>query len=150
VDCPALPKPLQVPHPPIIIGGTGARRTPTLAARYGDEFNLPPFQGPDLTRRAFDRVRLACETAGRDPATLGLSVTLTTVCGASQHELERRAAVSPQQFEMADLAGSPDRVSVALDRYAACGATRAYLRILDLRDIEQIELLGESVLPEFA
>jgi F420-dependent oxidoreductase-like protein len=49
VDCPGLPKPLRVPHPPLIIGGTGARRTPALAARYGDEFNLPPFQGLELT-----------------------------------------------------------------------------------------------------
>jgi F420-dependent oxidoreductase-like protein len=150
VDCPALPRPLQEPHPPVIIGGTGARRTPALAARYGDEFNLPPFQGLDLTRIAFDRARDACEMVGRDPATLGLSATLTTICGANPHDLERRAAISPQQFEVADLKGSPDELSLVLRKYQELGATQAYLRILDLRDLDQIELLGATVLPAFA
>ena len=144
-ECPALPKPVQVPHPPVIVGGTGARRTPALAARYADEFNLPPFQGPDATRVAFERVRAACEAIDRDPDTLELSVTLTTVCGADARELEQRGAVSPMQFEMADLKGSPDDIVEGLARYAAVGATRAYLRVLDLRDVEHVELLGETV-----
>ncbi len=40
-DCPALPRPAQRPHPPIIVGGSGPRRTPELAATYADEFNVP-------------------------------------------------------------------------------------------------------------
>jgi F420-dependent oxidoreductase-like protein len=150
VDCPGLPKPVQRPHPPVIVGGTGAKRTPRLAARFADEFNLPPFQGPELTRQAFDRVRAACRAIGRDPASLELSVTLTTVCGADQAEVARRGQVSPPQFELADLAGTPAEVVERLAGYAECGATRAYLRLLDLRDVEQIELLGAAVVPSFA
>jgi F420-dependent oxidoreductase-like protein len=149
VDCPGLPKPVQAPHPPVIVGGTGPKRTPRLAARYADEFNLPPFQGPELTRGAFDRVRAACETIGRDPASLELSVTLTTVCGADNAEVARRGEVSPPQFEMADLAGTPDDIVDQLKEYGAIGATRAYLRILDLRDVEQIALLGAEVVSRF-
>jgi len=150
IDCPALPKPVQQPHPPVIVGGTGPRRTPALAARYADEFNLPPFEGPAAAAAAFARVRAACEAIGRDPATLELSVTLTTVCGTDRAETERRGAVSPVQFEMADLAGSPDEVSEQLAAFGDVGATRAYLRLLDLRDAEHIALLGESVVPSFA
>jgi F420-dependent oxidoreductase-like protein len=144
---PALPKPMQNPHPPIIVGGTGAKRTPDLAVRYADEFNLPPFQGVAETRAAFARVRSACESVGRDPRSLGLSVTLTTVCGEDQREIERRGAVSPSQHEAADLVGRPSQIADHLNEYAALGASRAYLRILDLRDLEHIELLGSQVLP---
>ena len=45
-DSPALPKPAQRPHPPIIIGGLGAKRTPALAARFANEFNLPGLTPP--------------------------------------------------------------------------------------------------------
>src|SRR4051812_27000603 len=45
-DSPALPKPVQQPHPPIVMGGFGARRTPQLSARYADEFNVA-FAQPD-------------------------------------------------------------------------------------------------------
>jgi len=144
VDCPALPKPVQQPRPPVIVGGTGTRRTPRLAARFADEFNLPPFQGPAATRVAFDRVRAACEAVGRDPGTLELSVTLTTVVGADPAELARRGAVSPVQFEMADVSGLPDHAAEQLAAYAAAGATRAYLRVLDLRDLDHIALLGAT------
>lgn len=149
IDCPALPKPVQLPHPPVLVGGTGPRRTPALAARYADEFNLPPFEGPEKAAAAFARVHAACEAIGRDPATLELSVTLTTVCGADRAETERRGAVSPIQFEMADLAGTPDEVVEQLAAYREVGATRAYLRLLDLRDVDQITLLGEAVVPSF-
>ena len=151
VDCPALPKPVQQPHPPVIVGGTGPRRTPALAARYADEFNLPPFEGPAAAAAAFERVRAACETIGRDPATLELSVTLTTVCGTDRAETERRGAVSP----VAVRDGRPRRYPRRSDRAARrlrrrrCD-TRAYLRLLDLRDVEHIALLGESVVPSFA
>jgi F420-dependent oxidoreductase-like protein len=149
VDCPALPKPVQHPHPPVIVGGTGPRRTPALAARFADEFNLPPFEGVGAAATAFARVREACENIGRDPATLELSVTLTTVCGTDQAEVDQRGAISPAQFEMADLAGRPDDAAEQLAAFRDAGATRAYLRLLDLRDIEHINLLGDSLLPSF-
>src|ERR1700685_4521320 len=63
-DSPALPKPVQRPRPPVLIGGGGKIRTPQLAARYADEFNMP-FNGLDATSAQFDRVRDACERNGR-------------------------------------------------------------------------------------
>jgi len=90
-DSPALPKPPQQPHPPIVIGGTGARRTPALAARFAAEYNVP-FKTLDVTAAAYDRTRRACEEAGRDPATLVFSAAQTLAVGADEQEVRRRAA----------------------------------------------------------
>src|SRR5262245_59776042 len=57
-DSPALPQPVQRPRPPVIVGGVGARRTPALAARYANEFNVP-FRNLEPTRAAYGRVRAA-------------------------------------------------------------------------------------------
>lgn len=147
--CPALPKPVQRPHPPVIVGGSGPRRTPALAARFADEFNVPPYQGLEMTTAAFERVRAACRAIGRDASFLELSVTLTTVCATGDGDLQRRGAVSPHEFQIADLRGNPEEIIEQLARYRDLGAGRAYLRIMDLRDLEHIALLGDQVLPEF-
>lgn len=65
-DSPALPKPVQRPAVPIIVGGRGPRRTPRLAARYADEFNLP-FTSPEQSADLFAGARAARETAGGPP-----------------------------------------------------------------------------------
>ena len=70
-DSPGLPKPVQRPHPPVIVGGRGPRRTPRLAARYADEYNVQ-FATLDDTQAAYGRVREACQAAGRDPDTAHL------------------------------------------------------------------------------
>ena len=66
-DSPALPKPVQAPRPPLVVGGWGRARTPALAARYADEFNVPFPQLADFAPQV-GVVRAACESAGRDPA----------------------------------------------------------------------------------
>src|SRR5580692_9602467 len=89
-DSPALPKPVQRPHPPIIVGGGGPTRTPRLAATFADEFNLP-FSSVEDTEAQFGRVRAACEARGRDPQTLGYSAAQVVCCGADEEEVVRRA-----------------------------------------------------------
>src|SRR5580658_7376513 len=84
-DSPALPKPVQQPHPPLIVGGGGPKRTPRLAATFADEFNLP-FSSLDDTEAQFGRVRAACVDKERDPATLRLSSAQTVCCGADDAE----------------------------------------------------------------
>ena len=96
---PALPKPAQ-PPPPIIIGGGGPKRTPRLAATYGDEFNLP-FAPIERFTTQTDRVRQACDKIGRDPATMVLSAALVACCGANEAEVRRRAeAIGRQPDEL--------------------------------------------------
>jgi alkanesulfonate monooxygenase SsuD/methylene tetrahydromethanopterin reductase-like flavin-dependent oxidoreductase (luciferase family) len=149
VDSPGLPKPVQQPHPPLILGGGGPRRTPRLAATYADEFNA--FQPVDGARAAFARVREACEAIGRDPSTLTLSVATNVVCGRDEAEVARRAVAtgqSPEQLRRRGQSiGTPDEVVEGLRAYAAVGATRAYLQVMDQTDLDHLRLLGAEVLP---
>lgn len=70
-----VPKPLQQPRVPIMVGGNGRRVTWGLAARYADELNLDAM-APSVLRDAMPVIRQRCEEADRDPATLRVSVHL--------------------------------------------------------------------------
>jgi F420-dependent oxidoreductase-like protein len=151
-DSPALPKPVQQPRPPIIIGGVGKRRTPALAARYADEFNLP-FVDEQGTREQVARVRAACEEAGRDPATMTWSNALVVCCGRDEAEVRRRAeAISrgPDELRENGLAGTPEEVVDKIGRYAGLGAERIYLQVLDLSDLDHLALLADDVMAKVA
>ncbi|HET7689877.1 MAG TPA: LLM class F420-dependent oxidoreductase [Nocardioidaceae bacterium] len=146
-DSPALPKPAVVP--PVIIGGRGARRTPELAARYATEFNLP-FLGLDEGATQYDRVRRACEALGRDPGSLTWSAALTVCVGADEEEVERRAKAigrSAADLRAGGVAGTPAEVLERLGRFAEIGATRVYLQVMDLSDLEHLDLIAQEVLP---
>jgi F420-dependent oxidoreductase-like protein len=145
-DSPALPKPVQRPRPPVIIGGVGAKRTPRLAATYADEYNVP-FHTLADTEQAFARVRQACETTGRS---VRLSAAQTTVVGADRAEVERRAAAigeNPDTLPVGGLCGTPAEVVEKIGKFAELGAERIYLQIMDLGDLEHLELIAAEVLP---
>ena len=151
-DSPALPKPVQRPHPPIIVGGGGAKRTPRLAATYADEFNLP-FSSVAATAEQFGRVRAACEASGRDPESIVLSAAQTVCCGIDEVEVERRASKIGQKADALRqhaVAGTTHEVIERLQEFAAIGAERVYLQVLDLDDLEHIELLAKEVMPAVA
>jgi F420-dependent oxidoreductase-like protein len=149
-DSPALPKPVQRPHPPILIGGRGPRRTPQLAARYADEFNVA-FVSIEQTAAVFGRVREACQAAGRDPGSLVYSAGHTVCCGRDEAELARRAEAIGWDLatQRADgLVGTPDEIVDRLGAFAELGATRFYLQVLDLHDLDHLELIASEVLPQ--
>ena len=149
-DSPALPKPAQQPHPPILIGGGGTRRTPALAARYAAEFNLP-FRPHEDFAAACNRVRAACEAIGRDPATMVFSAAQVLCCGKDEAEFTRRAAAidrKPEELRQNGACGTPGEVVEVLRTYAAAGATRMYLQVLDLADLDHLALVAETVVPE--
>ncbi|WP_432950306.1 LLM class F420-dependent oxidoreductase [Kribbella sp. CA-253562] len=148
-DSPALPKPVQQPHPPIIIGGAGKKRTPALAAQYAAEFNAG-FRDLDGTKVLFDRVRAACTTAGRDPETLALSAAHRVVVGKDDAEVERRAAAagwSVEELHRSGVGGTPAQVVDKLGQFAELGADRFYVQIMDLTDLDHLDLIASDVLP---
>ncbi|MFD7625877.1 LLM class F420-dependent oxidoreductase [Streptomyces sp. NPDC059851] len=146
---PALPKPAQA-KVPVLIGGHGARRTPRLAARYADEFNMP-FASIADSERQFDRVRRAAEEAGRKPHDLVYSNALVVCVGRDDAEVARRAAAigrDVDELKANGLAGSPAEVVHKIGAYEAIGSSRVYLQLLDLDDLDHLELISAQVLSQ--
>ncbi|MEH0985280.1 LLM class F420-dependent oxidoreductase [Micromonospora sp. CPCC 205556] len=149
-DSPALPKPVQQPRPPVLLGGMGPKRTPRLAARYADEFNLP-FASVEDSAAQFGRVREACAAIGRDSATMRWSNALVLCCGRDDAEVARRAAAigrEPDELRENGLAGTPAEVVDKIGRYAGVGSERIYLQLLDLADLDHLELVAAEVMPQ--
>ncbi|MFD9533470.1 LLM class F420-dependent oxidoreductase [Streptomyces sp. NPDC060010] len=148
-NSPALPKPAQA-KVPVLIGGHGAKRTPRLAARYADEFNMP-FASIADSERQFGRVRAAAEQAGRKPGELVYSNALVVCVGKDDAEVARRAAAigrEVDELKANGLAGSPAEVVEKIGAYGAIGASRIYLQLLDLDDLDHLELISAQVLSQ--
>ena len=157
-DSPALPKPVQqsARRPgagvPVIIGGGGPRRTPALAARYADEFNLN-FPDVDAVAARVDTVRAACEHADRDPATMRFSAALVVCIGSDEAGLTRRAAAigrEPAELREHGVAGTPQEAVERLHALAGRGVDRVYLQVLDLHDLDHLELIAAEVAPHLS
>jgi F420-dependent oxidoreductase-like protein len=149
-DSPGLPKPAQRPRPPVIVGGHGARRTPSLAARFADEFNVA-FSSVPESAAGFARVREACEAAGRYPDSMTYSVAQTVTCGKDEAEFRRRAAATgrdPADARENGVGGTPGEVAAKIAEFAAIGAERVYLQVLDLNDRDHLELIASDVAPQ--
>lgn len=149
-DSPALPKPVQSPRPPVIVGGLGAKVTPRLAARFATETNVPFCSVAD-TQAQYERVRRACEKEGRDPRSLRFSVAQVVCCGTGPAELERRAASIGRDLDELrrnGLAGTPGEVAEKCRQYRAIGADTVYFQLLDLADLDQVRLLAAEVLAD--
>jgi F420-dependent oxidoreductase-like protein len=150
-DSPALPKPAQRPRPPVLIGGKGAKRTPALAARFADEFNLP-FVDPETAAAQFERVDAACRAIGRDPAGVIRSTAQVACVGWDDAQVARRAEAIGQDVEglkASGLSGTPAEVVDRVGQWVeSTGVTRIYLQILDLADLDHLELIAAEVAPQ--
>ncbi|WP_374968010.1 LLM class F420-dependent oxidoreductase [Terrabacter sp. BE26] len=147
-DSPALPKPVQDGGVPIIIGGSGKRRTPSLAVRYAAEFNAP-FESAAASGRLFERVREVVREAGRDPGSLTYSAAQVVCVGNDEATLRRRAAAigrDVDELRANSLAGSADEVVEKLGTFAEVGTERVYLQVLDLSDLDHVADIAEGVL----
>ena len=131
----------------------GPKRTPELAARYADEFNMP-FKTVKETAEAYERVLAACDRVDRaanglDP--LVLSAGIVVAIGRNDAEAQRRAA--PLHVKSAlppedPVIGSPAQLVERIGEFAAIGAGRVHLRLIDLTDLDHLELIAAEVLPQ--
>ena len=148
-ESPALPKPVQAPYPPIVIGGGGARRTPALAARFAAEFNLA-FPTLDFVGTQFGRVRAACDAIGRNPDELVYSAAFVVCAGRTDAEVARRAdAIGRGVHELTEnspLVGTPSRIADRLGAFRDAGVQRIYLQLLDIDDLDHLELFADAVI----
>ncbi len=147
IDSPALPKPVQQPGPPIILGGAAKKRSAALAARFADEYNV--FASPSEGKQSFDRIRAALREAGRDEADFTFSVAHQTVVGATEADFTRRADAQGGVANLREggLYGTPAEILARLAEYAAVGVSTVYLQYVALPERAELELIAAEVLP---
>jgi len=148
-----VPKPVRG-RLPIWIGGRGPRRTPDLAARYADGYNVP-YVSPEVYRGLCERIDRACDAIGRDPATIertiNVSFNLSTTEEAAAAERARFAAMDPErgeQLQAGALIGSPDAAVERILEYAEAGATGLNIALRLPIDNDALDAYLESVVPQ--
>ncbi len=150
-DLDAQPKPVQSPHPPLIMGGSAGPRSAALAARYADEYNTPFATLEDIrTRKA--AVTKACEAAGRGP--LPFSIMTGFVVGADEADLHDRAARLGERIgSTADalindppeawIVGTTERAAEQLAALRDAGVHRVMCQNLLHDDLDVLALIAE-------
>jgi len=155
----ALPRPVQQPHPPLVLGGSVKRRFAALAARYATEVNTLGAPDEELRARK-DTLDRACTEADRDPATLGYSVMTACFLGETDADVEARVgrflAIRGDGGDAAGLirerrdrwlVGTVDEVAERIEGLRAVGVSRVLLQHLNHDDDDMVALAGERLIP---
>jgi alkanesulfonate monooxygenase SsuD/methylene tetrahydromethanopterin reductase-like flavin-dependent oxidoreductase (luciferase family) len=152
----AQPKPIQQPHPPLLMGGAAGPVAARLAASYADEYNTTAFTSVQQVQERRERIDNACAAVGRDP--IPFSVMTPVIAGIDEADLQaraRRAAVY-SGIEPDVLLGAPpegwivgtlDQVTEQLHALADAGVSRVLCQHLPHDDLEFVELLGRELAP---
>jgi len=159
-ECRFLPKPVQRPHPPIVLGGKGGPRLARLVARWADGFNRVGGT-PDELRASIERVSDAVDRADRDVASVTMSFMTWVFVGRTDAEWRDRAdrarRMDPTAGSLEEylddisrdcIVGTVDQAIERLNEYAAAGVQRFVLNHELFDDLDQIELLADEILPK--
>jgi F420-dependent oxidoreductase-like protein len=157
-DLDGQPKPIQRPHPPIIMGGSGGPRSAAMAARYADEYNTPFPTLEDIKQRR-DSVLRACEAAGREP--LPFSVMTLLLVGADESELHGRATRLGERIgsdadsllhdpPAAWVVGTVDQAIDRLGELRDAGVHRVMCQHLLHDDLDMLAIIGRELAPAVA
>lgn len=132
------PKPLN-PNMRLWVGGRGKQRTPAIAARYADGFNMP-YLAPRSVSDRLERVRRACEALGRDPAEIESSVNVGFYLG------DRAPEVNPE----GSLVGSAQQAVDRMGEYAETGVQGLNIALRPPVDWDALQRFIEEVMPHFS
>ena len=154
-------RPLQEPHPPLVMGGAAGPRGAARAARWADDYNTP-FATLAQVRERRARVEAACAAAGREP--IPFSLMTGFLVGLDREELREKAAAlayamgEPERDVdswLADppeawIVGTVDEVVAQLGELRSAGLARVMLQHLLHTDLETVELIGRQLAPAVA
>jgi alkanesulfonate monooxygenase SsuD/methylene tetrahydromethanopterin reductase-like flavin-dependent oxidoreductase (luciferase family) len=150
--------PVPDPRPRVIVGGSGKRTTPRLAATYADELNTT-FKSPAGVRAMRDALDVACEKVERDPATIPLTMMAGCIVGASEADYQARArrvhaAIGSGDFDawLDDLAGAwilggPEQAADRLGALAGAGITGVMLQHQVPDDLDMLDAVTAEIAP---
>jgi F420-dependent oxidoreductase-like protein len=154
-DLDAQPKPVQRPHPPVIMGGAAGPRSAALAARYADEYNTV-FPTLDEIRERKSRIDRACDQADREP--IPFSIMTGVLAGVDASDLRERAArVTARRGETAEqflgappdgwIVGTVEQAAEQLEAVKDAGVSRVMCQHLAHDDLEFVAVLGRELAP---
>jgi F420-dependent oxidoreductase-like protein len=154
-DAVFLPKTVQRPNPPIMVGGGGEKRTLRAVARYGDVMNV--FGTPDVVQKKIAVLEQHCREAGRDPAEIEKTISASIIVSENQGLIDRLAGMfGAGQGLSADEAkrvlpiGSGAHVREIVEQYAAVGVTQIITMSQGPWKREVYERLNDEVVSAFA
>lgn len=148
----AQPKPVQSPHPPLLLGGQGGPKALALAARWADEYNTV-YKPLDVVREMRGNLDAACAAQGRDPIPLSL-MTGWLVADDRAELVDRAARLAEWQGQEADgeaflasvdpswIVGTADEAAEQLDALRAVGVERVLAQHLPHTDVDALALVG--------
>jgi F420-dependent oxidoreductase-like protein len=146
------PKPVQKPHPPILIGGAGEQLTLKVVARYADAWNA--FGSLDIFKHKIEVLGSHCRDIGRDPDTIEKSVSLPPVLSKDRSKLDgmladmaSRRAMTIDEAKANMLWGTPDDAIKKIEAFRDMGVTHIILSLRAPYDPAQLELFVREILP---
>jgi F420-dependent oxidoreductase-like protein len=137
---------------PIMIGGSGERKTLRMVAQYADASNF--FGDADRMRHLIGVLEDHCERLGRDPSEITKTRLGTVIIGPTQEDADRRLdrlrdRVPPERLAMA-LTGDPDTLAEKVSELLDAGVDGLIFNSPDVHELETVELLGETLSPLLA
>jgi F420-dependent oxidoreductase-like protein len=144
-----LPRPQRPGGPPLVIGGNGLQRTLPLVARYADEWNSV-FLTPARFAERNALLNGLLEKQGRQPAEVRRTMMTNLVFGRNEAELQPKleGRSAAELRDQGRVAGTPSDVVEQLNRLAEVGVQRVMLQWLELDDLDRLEALAQTVLPQ--
>ena len=149
-DAPFEPKPVQKPHPPILIGGSGEKLTLPMVARVADDWNWNITGTPQDYRQKLDILHQHCNAAGRDPRTLALSLNMDFLISEDNARISSALKINAEDggvpvetIRERMLVGSPDEVGSRLQTFIDMGVTTFMFSLRAPFDAE-----GKATLPD--
>ncbi len=154
-DAVFVPRCVQKPHPPIMVGGGGEKRTLRTLAKYGDVMNV--FGTPDAVRGKIAALEAHCRAVGRDPAEIQRTISAIMIVSDNQGMVDRVAgAVGAGMGLKADEAkkqlpiGPPAHVREVVERYAEAGVSGIIMQTQGPWKREVYQRINDEVVAPFA
>jgi F420-dependent oxidoreductase-like protein len=149
------PKPLQQPHPPILIGGAGEKRLLRVVAEHADIWNCPNNAALELEHKREVLVR-HCEAIGRNPDEIEVSEQSIVVLGRDESDLANKLKFAKAtlgaifDIDKTALRGTPEQLVDTIEARSRQGVTFFTMLFSDFNAPETLELFAEKVAPAFA
>jgi len=142
------PQPVQKPHPPITIGGSGEKTMLRIVARHADRWNCPA--GYRSFEHKFEVLKQHCQAVGRDINSINISEQLLVCIGANEAEVESKWKIAQRlPFWRTGIKGTPAQVIEALRDRVRRGITFFTIIFGDMNSAQSIELFAREVMPAF-